>query len=90
VQARVGGHRGGDPVGDVIDVCHGDGAIEPEFAPARLRELERSCLSAGRARELLGLAGRHADRGRAGAYCDWPTSLSVGVEAPPEELIASA
>ncbi len=33
-----------------------DGArgVEPEFAPARLGELHRSCLAAGRARELLG------------------------------------
>ena len=33
-----------------------DGAAtaEPEFAPARLGELRRSCLDAGRARELLG------------------------------------
>ena len=28
--------------------------VEPEFAPARLGELDRSCLDAGRARELLG------------------------------------
>jgi UDP-glucose 4-epimerase len=27
---------------------------QPEFAPARLGEIERSCLDAGRARELLG------------------------------------
>jgi len=33
---------------------NGPGTPEPEFAPARLGELERSCLDAGRARELLG------------------------------------
>lgn len=33
---------------------HGPGAPEPEFAPTRLGEVERSCLAAGRARELLG------------------------------------
>jgi UDP-glucose 4-epimerase len=33
---------------------HGPGAPEPEFAPARLGELERSCLDAGRARTMLG------------------------------------
>jgi UDP-glucose 4-epimerase len=33
---------------------HGAGAPEPEFAPARLGEVQRSCLDAGRARELLG------------------------------------
>ncbi len=33
---------------------HGPGAPEPEFAPARLGEIERSCLAASRARELLG------------------------------------
>ena len=33
---------------------HGPSAPEPEFAPARLGEIERSCLDAGRAREALG------------------------------------
>jgi UDP-glucose 4-epimerase len=33
---------------------HGPGAPEPEFAPARLGEIDRSCLDASRARELLG------------------------------------
>ena len=33
---------------------HGAGAPEPEFEPARLGELDRSCLQAGRAREVLG------------------------------------
>ena len=37
---------------------HGPGAPEPEFAPARLGEVERSCLAAGRARELLGWRAR--------------------------------
>jgi len=37
---------------------HGPGAPEPEFAPARLGELDRSCLAAGRARELLGWQAR--------------------------------
>ena len=32
----------------------GDGAPEPEFAPARLGEIDRSCLDATRVRELLG------------------------------------
>ncbi len=35
---------------------HGPGAPEPEFAPRRTGEIERSCLDAGRARELLGWA----------------------------------
>ena len=33
---------------------HGPDAPEPEFAPARLGEIDRSCLDATRARELLG------------------------------------
>jgi UDP-glucose 4-epimerase len=33
---------------------HGPGAPEPEFAPERLGEIDRSCLDASRARELLG------------------------------------
>ena len=33
---------------------HGPGSPEPEFAPARTGEIERSCLDATRARELLG------------------------------------
>jgi UDP-glucose 4-epimerase len=37
---------------------HGSGDIEPEFAPARLGEIERSCLDAARARELLGWQSR--------------------------------
>ena len=38
----------------VLAAIHGPGAPEPEFAPARLGELDRSCLDAARARELLG------------------------------------
>jgi UDP-glucose 4-epimerase len=37
---------------------HGPDAPEPEFAPARLGEIQRSCLDAGRARELLGWSAR--------------------------------
>ncbi len=37
---------------------HGPDAPEPEFAPARLGEIERSCLDAGRAREVLGWRSR--------------------------------
>jgi UDP-glucose 4-epimerase len=33
---------------------HGPDTPEPEFAPARLGEIERSCLAAGRAGEVLG------------------------------------
>ena len=33
---------------------YGPGAPEPELAPARTGEIERSCLDAGRAREVLG------------------------------------
>jgi UDP-glucose 4-epimerase len=33
---------------------HGPGAPEPEFADARLGEIDRSCLDAGRARTVLG------------------------------------
>jgi UDP-glucose 4-epimerase len=38
----------------VLAGLHGPDAPEPEFAPARLGEVERSCLDATRARELLG------------------------------------
>ena len=34
--------------------CAGSDAFEPEFAPARLGEIERSCLAVGRARDVLG------------------------------------
>jgi UDP-glucose 4-epimerase len=37
-----------------LSALNGPGTPEPEFAPARLGELDRSCLDAGRARELLG------------------------------------
>jgi UDP-glucose 4-epimerase len=37
---------------------HGPDAPEPQFAAARLGELDRSCLDAGRARELLGWRSR--------------------------------
>jgi UDP-glucose 4-epimerase len=37
---------------------HGPDAPEPEFADARLGEIARSCLDAGRARELLGWEAR--------------------------------
>jgi UDP-glucose 4-epimerase len=42
----------------LLSELHGPGAPEPEFAPARLGEIERSCLAAGRARELLGWQAR--------------------------------
>ena len=42
----------------VLAELHGPGAPEPEFAPARLGELERSCLAAGRARDVLGWRAR--------------------------------
>jgi UDP-glucose 4-epimerase len=42
----------------VLGELHGPGAPEPEFRPARLGELDRSCLAAGRARELLGWQAR--------------------------------
>ena len=42
----------------VLGELHGPGAPEPEFRPARLGELERSCLAAGRARKLLGWQAR--------------------------------
>ena len=38
----------------VLAELHGPGAPEPEFAPHRTGEIERSCLDATRARELLG------------------------------------
>jgi UDP-glucose 4-epimerase len=38
----------------VRDAGGGDNPFEPEFAPARLGELERSCLAVDRARDLLG------------------------------------
>jgi len=37
---------------------HGPDAPEPEFAPARMGELDRSCLNAGRARDVLGWQAR--------------------------------
>jgi UDP-glucose 4-epimerase len=36
----------------------GDGEFEPEFAEARLGELDRSCLAVGKAREVLGWEAR--------------------------------
>jgi UDP-glucose 4-epimerase len=38
----------------VLGEHHGPGAPQPEFAPARTGEIDRSCLDASRARELLG------------------------------------
>ncbi len=48
---------------DLIDAIReaggaGDGEFEPEFADARLGEIERSCLAVGRAREVLGWEAR--------------------------------
>jgi UDP-glucose 4-epimerase len=42
----------------VLSELHGPGAPEPEFHPERLGEIERSCLDASRARELLGWRAR--------------------------------
>jgi len=42
----------------MLGEIHGPGAPEPEFEPARLGELDRSCLHAGRAREVLGWEAR--------------------------------
>jgi UDP-glucose 4-epimerase len=42
----------------VLAELHGPGTPEPELAPARLGEIERSCLDATRARELLGWRAR--------------------------------
>jgi len=38
----------------LLSDVHGPGAPEPEFAPARLGEIERSCLDASRAHAVLG------------------------------------
>jgi UDP-glucose 4-epimerase len=38
----------------LLTEIHGDGSPRPEFKPARMGELDRSCLDASRARELLG------------------------------------
>jgi len=38
----------------MLGEIHGAGAPEPDFAPTRLGELDRSCLNAGRARDVLG------------------------------------
>jgi len=38
----------------VLGELHGPGAPEPEFAPARTGEIDRSCLDATRARKVLG------------------------------------
>jgi UDP-glucose 4-epimerase len=42
----------------VLADLHGPGAPEPEFAPERLGEVDRSCLDAGRARDQLGWQAR--------------------------------
>ena len=42
----------------VLSELHGPGAPEPELAPARLGEIERSCLDATLARTLLGWQAR--------------------------------
>jgi UDP-glucose 4-epimerase len=42
----------------IRDAGGGDGPFEPELAPARLGEIERSCLAVGRARDLLGWEAR--------------------------------
>ena len=60
----------------VLSRLHGPDAPAPEFAPARLGELDRSCLDAGRARELLGW--------RAG------TPIAEGLRLTYEALDASA
>ena len=39
---------------DVLRELHGPGAPEAEFAPGRTGEIDRSCLAAGRARDVLG------------------------------------
>jgi UDP-glucose 4-epimerase len=38
----------------LLGEIHGEGAPEPRFAPPRLGELDRSCLDATRAHEILG------------------------------------
>src|SRR3954451_5255540 len=38
----------------LLGEIHGDGAAEPRFAPPRLGEVDRSCLDAVRARDVLG------------------------------------
>ena len=38
----------------VLAEAHGPGAPQPELAPSRTGEIDRSCLDAGRAREVLG------------------------------------
>ena len=60
----------------VLSRLHGPDTPAPEFAPARLGELDRSCLDAGRARELLGW--------RAG------TPIAEGLRLTYEALDASA
>ncbi|MBV9605284.1 MAG: GDP-mannose 4,6-dehydratase [Solirubrobacterales bacterium] len=43
-----------DVLGTLTDVGGFAGAVEPEFAPARAGEVQRSCLDVKRAREVLG------------------------------------
>ncbi|HUR86482.1 MAG TPA: NAD-dependent epimerase/dehydratase family protein [Solirubrobacteraceae bacterium] len=65
-EADVGGvvNIGTQEETSVLDIVtrlselHGPGAPEPEFAPARLGEIERSCLDAGRAHDVLGWRSR--------------------------------
>jgi UDP-glucose 4-epimerase len=60
--AREGGvmNVGTEEETSVLEIVHllsalsGPGTPEPQFAPARLGEIDRSCLDATRARELLG------------------------------------
>ena len=43
-----------DLIDAIRDAGGADNAFEPEFAPARLGEIERSCLAVGKARDVLG------------------------------------
>ncbi|MBV9805276.1 MAG: GDP-mannose 4,6-dehydratase [Solirubrobacterales bacterium] len=43
-----------DVLGTLVRVSGADGGVEPEFAPARPGEVQRSCLDVARARDVLG------------------------------------
>jgi UDP-glucose 4-epimerase len=60
----------------VLHALHGPGTPETEFAPARTGEIDRSCLDATRARELLGWSAS--------------TAIADGLRLTYESVVASA
>lgn len=54
VFASTGGAIYGHDLVRLLGEIHGDGTAKPNFKPARPGEVERSCLDASRARDVLG------------------------------------